>query len=98
MWIDAVGTPVGVQQKLMRHADIRTTMNIYGDAASADMREAHGKIVQLAREGNQTAGEGSYPTERMAPQVGLEPTTLRLTAGCSAIELLRSESTTLARA
>jgi integrase len=48
MWIDAVGTPVGVQQKLMRHADIRTTMNIYGDAASGDMREAHGKIVQLA--------------------------------------------------
>jgi hypothetical protein len=28
--------------------------------------------------------------ERMAPQVGLEPTTLRLTAECSAIELLRS--------
>jgi hypothetical protein len=28
--------------------------------------------------------------EEMAPQVGLEPTTLRLTAGCSAIELLRS--------
>jgi integrase len=48
MWIDAVGTPIGVQQKLMRHADIRTTINIYGDAASADMREAHGKIVQLA--------------------------------------------------
>ena len=31
--------------------------------------------------------------KRMAPQVGLEPTTLRLTAGCSAIELLRSGST-----
>jgi hypothetical protein len=28
--------------------------------------------------------------KRMAPQVGLEPTTLRLTAECSAIELLRS--------
>jgi hypothetical protein len=28
--------------------------------------------------------------ERLAPQVGLEPTTLRLTAECSAIELLRS--------
>ena len=26
----------------------------------------------------------------LAPQVGLEPTTLRLTAGCSTIELLRS--------
>src|SRR5208282_4546040 len=29
--------------------------------------------------------------QEMAPQVGLEPTTLRLTAGCSAIELLRSD-------
>ena len=28
--------------------------------------------------------------KEMAPQVGLEPTTLRLTAGCSTIELLRS--------
>src|SRR5689334_24682752 len=27
---------------------------------------------------------------KLAPEVGLEPTTLRLTAGCSAIELLRS--------
>ena len=32
-------------------------------------------------------------TKKMAPQVGLEPTTLRLTAGCSAIELLRSGQT-----
>jgi len=47
-WLDSVGTPVGVQQKLMRHADIRTTMNIYGDAATADMREAHEKVVRLA--------------------------------------------------
>ncbi len=28
----------------------------------------------------------------MAPQVGLEPTTYRLTAGCSAIELLRNSN------
>ena len=47
-WLDSVGTPIGVQQKMMRHSDIRTTMNIYGDAESADMHEAHGKIVQLA--------------------------------------------------
>ena len=32
----------------MRHSDVRTTMNIYGDAATADMREAHGKIVHMA--------------------------------------------------
>ena len=48
MWIDAIGTPIGVQQKLMRHSDIRTTMNIYGDAATEDMRDAHNKIVGLA--------------------------------------------------
>lgn len=30
--------------------------------------------------------------KRQAPQVGLEPTTSRLTAGCSTIELLRSSS------
>ncbi len=47
-WLDAVGTPVGVQQRLMRHTDIRTTMNVYGTAASADMRQAHTKIVRLA--------------------------------------------------
>ncbi len=27
-WLDAVGTPVAVQQKLMRHADVRTTMHL----------------------------------------------------------------------
>ena len=48
MWIDAIGTPVGVQQKLMRHSDIRITMNICGDAATEDMRGAHSKIVGLA--------------------------------------------------
>ncbi|MFZ0478268.1 MAG: tyrosine-type recombinase/integrase [Terriglobales bacterium] len=50
-WLDSVGTPVGVQQRLMRHADIRTTMNIYGDAATPDLREAHVKIVDLALNG-----------------------------------------------
>ena len=29
---------------------------------------------------------------KLAPQVGFEPTTLRLTAGCSAVELLRIPS------
>jgi hypothetical protein len=50
-WLDSVGTPVGVQQRLMRHADIRTTMNIYGDVVTADMREASGKVATLALKG-----------------------------------------------
>jgi integrase len=47
-WLDSVGTPIGVQQKLMRHSDIRTTMNIYGDAVTEDMMEAHAKVVRMA--------------------------------------------------
>jgi integrase len=47
-WLDSVGTPVGVQQRLMRHSDIRTTMNLYGDAVTEDMRQAHEKVVRLA--------------------------------------------------
>jgi len=58
-WLGSVGTAVGVQQQLMRHADIRTTMNIYGDAVTADMAEAHGKIVGLALNGTGTARKPS---------------------------------------
>jgi integrase len=41
-WLDAVGTPVAVQQKLMRHADIRTTMNIYRDIVTDEMSASKG--------------------------------------------------------
>jgi integrase len=47
-WLDAAGTSVAVQQKMMRHGDIRTTMNVYGDVVTDEMQEAHGKVVQMA--------------------------------------------------
>lgn len=47
-WLDAVGTPVAVQQKMMRHADIRTTFNIYGDVVTDEMTTASSKVAQLA--------------------------------------------------
>jgi integrase len=47
-WLDAMGTPVGVQQKMMRHADIRTTMNHYGTALKADMRKASDAVGQVS--------------------------------------------------
>jgi integrase len=50
-WLDAVGTPMAVQQKLMRHADIRTTMNIYGDIVTDEMTIASGKVAGLAING-----------------------------------------------
>jgi integrase len=50
-WLDAVGTPIAVQQKLMRHADIRTTMNVYGDIVTDEMTVASGKVTRLALNG-----------------------------------------------
>ncbi len=47
-WLDAVGTPIAAQQKLMRHSDIRTTMNLYGDVVTDEMAQAHSKVVGLA--------------------------------------------------
>ena len=46
-WLDAVGTPIAVQQKLMRHSDMRT-MNIYGDVVTDEMGQAHSKVVDMA--------------------------------------------------
>jgi integrase len=51
-WLDAVGTSVAVQQKLMRHADIRTTFNIYGDVVTDEMTTASSKVAQLAFQSN----------------------------------------------
>ncbi len=47
-WLDAAGTPIAVQQKLMRHSDIRTTMNLYGDVVTDEMSQAHSKVVGMA--------------------------------------------------
>ena len=50
-WLDAVGTGVAVQQKMMRHTDIRTTMN-YGDVVTDEMTTAGIKVSQLAFQSN----------------------------------------------
>jgi len=36
-----------VQQELLRHSDIRTTMNIYTQAVPDAMREANSKVVEM---------------------------------------------------
>jgi integrase len=45
--LNEYGTDVKVQQELLRHADIRTTMNIYTRAVPARLREANSKLVRL---------------------------------------------------
>jgi integrase len=58
-WLDAVGTSVAVQQKMMRHTDIRTTMNIYGDVVTDEMTIAGAKVAQLAFRGDRAQTERS---------------------------------------
>jgi integrase len=43
-----VGTQIAVKQRLMRHSDIRTTMNLYGDVVTDEMKQAHSKVMRLA--------------------------------------------------
>ena len=55
-WLDAAGTAVAVQQKMMRHTDIRTTMNVYGDVVTDEMETAAGKVAGMAFSSN-----GAHP-------------------------------------
>jgi hypothetical protein len=38
---------MAIIKDLMRHADIRTTMNEYGNAMPEPMRSANSKVVQM---------------------------------------------------
>jgi Phage integrase family len=67
-WLDAVGTPIAVQQKLMRHADSRTTMNVHGDVVTDEMQKASGRVAMLALNGRQTAGEVFGNKKRLHPR------------------------------
>jgi len=60
-WLDAVKTPIAVQQKMMRHTDIRTTMNVYGDVVTDEMSTAGLRVAELAfqRNGAQAERESS---------------------------------------
>ncbi len=42
----ALGTDVKVQQELLRHADISTTLNVYTQAVSEQKREAASRVVR----------------------------------------------------
>jgi integrase len=45
-----VGTNIKVQQELLRHADIQTTLNTYTQARAPPKWEAQSKVVQMVLE------------------------------------------------
>ncbi|HEV2484720.1 MAG TPA: tyrosine-type recombinase/integrase [Terracidiphilus sp.] len=45
--LDETGAPIGVQQKLMRHSNVATTMNVYGNASLKAKQQANSKAVQM---------------------------------------------------
>ena len=45
--LDETGAPIGVQQKLMRHSNVATTMNVYGNSTLQAKKEANSKVVQM---------------------------------------------------
>jgi integrase len=45
--LDETGAPIGVQQELMRHSNVATTMNIYGNATLKAKQKANSKVVQM---------------------------------------------------
>ena len=46
-WMDANGTPLGIQQDLMRHANIAMTTK-YGSSMAEGMRAANSAVVRMA--------------------------------------------------
>jgi integrase len=54
-----LGVDLKVQQELLRHADIRTTMNVYTQAMPDDLRKANSRIVQMVMPGNPLAREAT---------------------------------------
>jgi integrase len=52
-WLDQVGTQLAVQQKAMRHTDLRMTLH-YGDVIDDRIDQALEKVADLAFQPNST--------------------------------------------
>ena len=56
--LDETGAPVGVQQKLMRHSNVATTMNVYGNSHHCRAKQA-GQL-QSCSDGDDAGKAASY--------------------------------------
>jgi len=57
--LDETGAPVGVQQKLMRHANVSTTMNVYGNSTLKAKQKANSQVVQMLMRHDNPQTDGS---------------------------------------
>jgi integrase len=64
----SLAVDVKVQQELLRHADIRTTMNIYTQAVPEALREANSKVVRMVLPTTKTA-EGTHGVPQLFPRI-----------------------------
>jgi hypothetical protein len=51
---------VKVQQELLRHADIRTTLNVYTQAVCEQKRTAHSSVVRMLLPGKEGEKSGKF--------------------------------------
>lgn len=62
-----LGVDVKVQQELLRHADIRTTLNVYTQAVSEQKRTAHSSVVRMVlptKTADQLQATGHFRTSK----------------------------------
>lgn len=45
--LNETGAPIGVQENLMRRANVATTMDVYGNATLQAKQQANSKVVQM---------------------------------------------------
>ena len=78
------GADLMIAKELLGHKSIKMTMR-YSNLSPDYKRHAIDKIdTYMDTKEKEQKSNSSKLLKKLAPQVGLEPTTLRLTAGCSA--------------
>ena len=55
--LDETGAPIGVQQKLMRHSNVATTMNVYGSSTLRAKQQANSKVVEMVMKQERSLAE-----------------------------------------
>ena len=76
----SAGTDIKVQQELLRHANIQTTMNIYTQAVSDQKRAANSKVVEMVLSGVRIAPKQHVPANGSRTGADCDSSRLRQTA------------------